>query len=90
MDICKKYLSVSDLLVQSSTDAMDELADASSLPMFNSDRMIELGYEAPRRVSVPIRDDDAHATYWVVCRFEDQRKFRSIFNVVRRYAIRQG
>ena len=90
MDICKKYLSVSDLLVQSSTDAMDELADASSLPMFNSDRMIELGYEAPRRISVPISDDDAHATYWVVCRFEDQRKFRSIFNVVRGYAIRHN
>ena len=88
MDICKKHLAVSDLLVQSSTDALDELADASSLPIFNSDRMIELGYEAPRRVSVPISDDDAHATYWVVCRAEDQRNLRSIFNVVRGYAIR--
>ena len=88
MDICKKHLAVSDLLVQSSTDALDELADASTLPMFNSDRMIELGYNAPGRISVPISDEDAHATYWVVCRAQDQKKYRSIFNVVRGYAIR--
>ena len=73
MDICKKHLSVSDLLVQSSTDAMDELADASTLPMFNSDRMIELGYNAPGRISVPISDEDAHATYWLVCRTQEQK-----------------
>ena len=90
MDICKKHLDASDLLVQSSTDALDELADASTLPMFNSDRMIELGYEAPGRISVPITDEDAHATYWVICRTEDQKKYRSIFNVVRGYAIRHN
>lgn len=90
MDICKKYLVSSDLLTQSSTDALDELAEASTLPMFNSDRMIELGYEAPGRISVPITDEDAHATYWVICRTEDQKKYRSIFNVVRGYAIRHN
>ena len=88
MDICKKHLAVSDLLVQNSTDALDELAEASTLPMFNSDRMIELGYDAPGRISVPISDEDAHATYWVVCRAQEQKKYRSIFNAVRGYAIR--
>lgn len=90
MDICKKHLVSSNLLVQSSTDALDELAEASTLPMFNSDRMIELGYEAPGRISVPITNEDAHATYWVICRTEDQKKYRSIFNVVRGYAIRHN
>ena len=88
MDICKKHLDASDLLVQNSTDAMDELAEASTLPMFNSDRMIELGYDAPGRISVPISDKDALTTYWVVCRVQDQNKYRSIFNVVRGYVIR--
>ena len=88
MDICKKHLAVSDLLIQNSTDALDELAEASTLPMFNSDRMIELGYDAPGRISVPISDEDAHATYWVVCRAQEQKKYRSIFIVVRAYAIR--
>ena len=87
MDICKKYLNTSDLLVQNNADALDELADNSTIPLFNSDRMIELGYNAPGRISIPICDEDAHATYWVVCRTQDQNKFRSIFNVVRGYAI---
>lgn len=88
MDICKKHLNTSDLLVQNNADALDELADNSTIPLFNSDRMIELGYNAPGRISIPICDEDAHATYWVVCRAQDQNKFRSIFNVVRGYAIR--
>ena len=90
MDICRRHLSESDLLVQTSSDAMDELVDASTLPFFNSDRMIELGYYAPGRKSIPISDEDAHATYWVVCRAADQAKYRSIFNVVRAYALRHG
>lgn len=88
MEICRRHLSEADLLVQSSMDALNELVEASSLPLFNSDRMIELGYEAPGRKSIPISDEDAHATYWVVCRSEDRSKYRSIFNVVRSYAIR--
>ena len=88
MDICKKHLSVSDLLVQSGMEALGELVEASSLPVFSSDRIIDLGYETPGRISVPISDEDAHATYWVVCRAADQKKYRSIFNVVRSYALR--
>ena len=90
MEICRKHLVESDLLVQTSPDALTELVEASTLPFFNSDRMIELGYNAPGRVSVPISDEDARATYWAVCRAEDQKKYRSIFNVVRGYAIRHG
>ena len=90
MEICRKHLVESDLLVQTSPDALTELVEASTLPFFNSDRMIELGYNAPGRVFVPISDEDARATYWAVCRAEDQKKYRSIFNVVRGYAIRHG
>ena len=87
MDICKKHLDEADLLVQNSMDALDELVEASTLPFFNSDRMIELGYESPGRIAIPIRDEDAHASYWVVCRVSDQQKYRSIFNAVRSYAL---
>lgn len=89
MDICKKHLSEDDLLVQQNPEALGNLIDASALPFFNSNRMIELGYQAVGRVSVPIRDEDARATYWVVCRSEDQNKYRSIFSSVRSYALRQ-
>ena len=87
MDICKAHFAESDLLVQNSMDALDELIDASNLPFFNSDRMIELGYESPGRRAIPISDEDAHASYWVVCRTSDQQKYRSIFNTVRSYAL---
>ena len=87
MDICKKHLSEEDLLVQRGLEALGELIEASTLPFFNSDRMIEMGVEIPGRVSVPISDEDAHATYWVACRASDQSKYRSIFNTVRSYAL---
>lgn len=90
MEICKRHLEESDLLVQSNNDALTDLVEASTLPFFNSDRMIELGYDAPDRKSIPIRDDDAHATYWVVCRVTDQKKYCSIFNAVRSYAFRHN
>lgn len=88
MDICKKHLSASDLLIQNSIEALEEIADASMLPLFNSDRMIELGYDGSGRISIPISDNDAHATYWLACISPDQIKYRSIFNFVRGYAIR--
>ena len=88
MDICKKHLSESDLLVQTSSEALGELIEASNLPFFNSDRMIEMGYQTPGRVSIPINDEDAHATYWAACRTSDQNKYRAIFNAVRSYALR--
>lgn len=88
MGITKKHLDASDLLIQNNLDALTELVDASSLPVFNSDRIIEQGYETPGRVSIPISDDDASATYWLVCRASDQKKYRSIFNAVRSYALK--
>ena len=88
MDICKKHLSESDLLIQTSSEALGELIEASTLPFFNSDRMIEMGYQTPGRVSIPINDEDAHATYWATCRTSDQNKYRAIFNAVRSYTLR--
>ena len=88
MDICKIHLAEEDLLIQRSPEALGELIEASTLPFFNSDRMIEMGYQSPGRVDIPISDEDAHATYWVVCRDSDQSKYRAIFNAVRGYALR--
>lgn len=88
MDITKKHLNESDLLVQGNTDALIDLIEASSLPSFNSDRILEQGIETYERKNIPISDDDAHATYWVACRSTDQSKYRSIFNAVRSYALR--
>lgn len=88
MEICKKHLDENDLLVQATMDALTEVIEASSLPVFNSDRIIEQGYETPGRRSVPIRDEDAHATYWVTVLASEQNKYRSVFSAVRGYTLR--
>ena len=88
MDITLKHLSASDLLIQSSMDALAELIDASSLPFFNSDQMLKTGYEIPGRVSLPITDDDAHATFWIVCLASEQQKYRSLFSAIRGTMLR--
>ena len=87
MEICRQHLAETDLLVQNSMEALAELVDASHLPVFNSDRMIEMGGETPGRVSVPIRDNEAHATYWVASLTSERQKYRSVFNAVRKYAL---
>ena len=89
MDICKKHLLSSDLIVQKNMEALGELIEASSLPVFSSDRVIDLGYETPDRISIPIRDEDAHAVYRIACRASDQKKYHSILNLVRKSSLSQ-
>jgi len=88
MDVTLKHLSTSDLLIQNSMEALAELIDASSLPFFNSDQMIKTGYEMPERISLPITDADAHATYYLCCLASEQKAYRSLFNAVRGNALR--
>ena len=88
MDITLSKLPESNLLIQNSLDALGDLIDASNLPFFNSDRMIQSVGTIPGRVSIPIDDPEATATYWVTCLAADQQKFRSLFNAIRGSLIR--
>lgn len=83
MDICRDKLSSDDLIVQDSFDAFNELVQASNLPLFNSDHFLSRGYEAPGRISIPISDEEAHATYYLTCLASEQKTYRSLFNAVR-------
>lgn len=87
MSVCREKLDASDLLVQSSMDALAELVEASTIPVFNSDRMMAMGYDTPGRVTVPIRDPEAQATYWVACRASEKNSYRSVFSAVRNAAL---
>lgn len=88
MDITLKHLSASHLLIQGSMDALGELIDASRLPFFNSNQMLSLGHAFPGRVSLPIMDADAHATFWLACLASEQQKYRSLFSAVRGALLR--
>ena len=88
MGVTLEHLSESDLLIQTSTDALAELIDASNLPFFNSDQMMRAGVEIPGRISLPITDDDAHATFWLACLASEQLKYRSLFSAIRGTMLR--
>ena len=88
MGITLKHLSESELLIQTSTDALAELIEASNLPFFNSDQMMRTGTEIPGRISLPIMDDDAHATFWIACLASEQLKYRSLFSAIRGTMLR--
>ena len=77
-------------MIQKNHDAMGELIEASSLPFFNSDCMMESGYMPPDRFAVPIIDSEAKATYYIACLSEDKRKYSSVFNAVRGNIIREN
>lgn len=89
MDVCRMKMPEKNLLIQKNTEAMSELIDMSSVPFFNSDRMIERGCIPPDRVAVPITDSEAKATYYIACLSEDKRKYSSFFNAVRGSLIRE-
>jgi len=82
-NIFEGRLPESSLLTQNSFNAFSELVQASSLPFFNTDQYIAMGYEAPGRVSIPINDPEAHLTYWLACLESEQRSYRSIFDSAR-------
>lgn len=88
LELCKERLQGSNLLIQTSADAMTELVDASTLPVFNSDRMLERGYGVPGRVSLPISDAEARVTYYLTCLAAEQKRFAPIYNAVRAAVIR--
>ena len=59
------------------------------MPVFNSDRMMERGYDVPGRVTLPITDETAHATYYLACLNSEKKKYTSLFNAVRAFVIRE-
>ena len=74
LKICKSKLPNASLLIQSDADALAKLADASSLPAFNSDRMLKGGYIVPGRTAVPIIDPEAHVQYYLTCMKSNKAK----------------
>lgn len=88
LKICESAIPVSNLLIQDSMDAVDELAGSSTIAMFNSDAMLMEGYEYEGRVPVPISDPEMTATYYAACLESEKEKYRAFFNSVRAEAMK--
>lgn len=89
MEVTLRHLSASDLLIQNTMDALAELIEASQLPFFNSDQMIRIGHTLPGKVSLPITDADACATYWLACLASERSKYRFLFSAIRGSILRR-
>ncbi len=63
--LCREKMPASKFLVQTDVSVFDELVRASSLPCFTTDYgQLQGGY--PGRVNIPLTDNDAHVTFYLV------------------------
>lgn len=72
----------SRFLTQNDRFSFQELLQASSLPAFTSNlakKYIEL---PPVRIDIPISDEDATVTYYLVCRAGEKKNFAPLFSAL--------
>ncbi len=75
--------------MQDNIDAMDTLAESSTIMMFNSKAMMKEGYTSQQRVLMPIEDSSFQVTYYVACLENEKMRYRSFFNTVRAEAMKE-
>ena len=88
MDICRRRLNTEDLLIQNSMEALYDLIEASTLPHFTSDRIMERGFSSPDRVTIPLEDPDAKTTYYIACLNSEKKKYGAVFSAAREAVLR--
>lgn len=72
----------SRFLTQSDRFSYNELIQASSLPSFVTDLSEKYNIIPPGRVYVPISDDIATVTYYLVCKHEKKDEFRTLLDLL--------
>ena len=77
-DVVRKNMPNSRFLLQNDED-LAEVASSSTLPTFATDIADASGrYYSGERVNIPILDDDAHMTFYMVCLNENANKYNRI------------
>lgn len=64
--LCREKMPASKFLVQTDDSVFDELVNASSLPCFTTDYFLNRNSMYQNRVNVPIADDGALVTFYLV------------------------
>ena len=70
----------SRFLTQNDRFSFNELVQASSLPSFVTDLSETYKITPPGRINVPISDEEATVTYYLVCRQEQKDEFKALFD----------
>ena len=72
----------SRFLTQSDRFSFDELAQASSLPFFATNLSEKNKITSANRIYIPVSDEDATVTYYLVCKREQKKAFKALFNLL--------
>lgn len=70
-----KKMPNSRFLTQNDNFSFNELVQASSLPSFVSNLSEKYRKAPPGRINVPISDEEATVTYYLVCKVEHKKDF---------------
>ncbi|MBE5834385.1 MAG: LysR family transcriptional regulator [Butyrivibrio sp.] len=87
VQLFKDKMPDTSFYIQNDVDAMDELVEASSLLVFNSNQMIADGYTSESRVNIVLDEPFASTTYYLACLDSEKNKYDSLFNSLRWEAI---
>lgn len=68
--LCREKMPASKFLVQTDESEFNELVRASSLPCFTTDYISKRDRIYPERVNIPIVDEDANVTFYLIYRFD--------------------
>ena len=63
--LCREKMPASKFLVQTDSEAFEELVRASSLPCFSTDYGQNQRGVFSTRVNIPLSDDEAHVTFYI-------------------------
>ena len=77
-ELCLKQLPDSHLLIQEDASVFNELTKASALPCFSTNITIQRLQAKENRVYVPITDEAAKVTYYMVYRQKDKERFSTL------------
>lgn len=69
--LCHRMMPSSKFLVQTDEAVFDEIVNASSLPCFTTDYFTNYESMYPDRINIPITDDEANVTFYVLYRKKD-------------------
>ena len=81
--LCRQKMPRTSFLIQTDPDTMEQLVIASSLPVFNSDRMLADGYVPPDSVSLKLDEPFAQADYYISCLDSEKSRYGAFFNAIR-------
>lgn len=76
----KDKMPNSRFLTQNDRFSFNELIQASSLPSFATDLAEKYTPSPTERIYVPISDEEATVTYYLICRAENKKLFHSLFH----------